>query len=209
MSSTDPSEAPVRGKDRQARAIRRTAILCAVAFFGMVGAAFASVPLYRMFCQVTGFDGATRKGETGASQVLDQTLVVRFDANVRNLPWAFEPEQTSQTVRIGATNLAFYKVTNTSDRPITARATYNVVPEQAGVYFTKLECFCFRDQTLQPGQSMDFPVVYFIDPRYASDFETKSKAEVTLSYTFFPSVEADKTASNGAAGLGGTTKARL
>jgi cytochrome c oxidase assembly protein subunit 11 len=196
--------------------VRRTAILCAVAFFGMVGAAFASVPLYQMFCQVTGFDGATRKGEAAATKVLDRTIAVRFDANVRDLPWTFEPDQVSQTAHIGQTMLAYYRVTNTSDRPLTGRASYNVVPEQAGVYFTKLECFCFKDQTLQPGQSIDFPVVYFIDPRYADDFETKGKSEVTLSYTFFPSVEAAGQAqrSNVAAtktptALGGEAKARL
>jgi len=197
---------------KQTRAIRRTAILCAVVFFGMVGAAFASVPLYRMFCQVTGYDGATRKGTAAASRILDRTIVVRFDGNVRGLPWDFKPDQVSQTVNIGKTNLAFYRVTNTSDKPLTGRATYNVVPEQAGAYFTKLECFCFREQTLQPGQTMDFPVVYFIDPEYAADRETKGGTEVTLSYTFFPAVEAKgaKAAeANVAPPLGGTTKSRL
>lgn len=212
MSSTGPSDP----KARQARAVRRTAILCALVFFGMVGAAFASVPLYRMFCQVTGFDGATRRAEVGATRVLDRTIGVRFDANVRDLPWTFQPQQVSQTVRIGQTMLAYYRVTNTSDRPLTGRATYNVVPEQAGVYFTKLECFCFKDQTLQPGQSLDFPVVYFIDPRFAEDFETRGKSEVTLSYTFFPSTESqgqaqrsNVAAANGSAALGGKPKARL
>lgn len=197
---------------RQSRAIRRTAILCAAVFFGMVGAAFASVPLYRMFCQVTGFDGATRRGETASTRVLDRTLEVRFDGNVRNLPWDFRPDQVSQTVQIGKTNLAFYRVTNTSDKPITGRATYNVVPEQAGAYFIKLECFCFREQTLQPGQTMDFPVVYYIDPEYASDRETKGGTEVTLSYTFFPAVKAkgaQAAEANSAPPLGGTPKARL
>jgi cytochrome c oxidase assembly protein subunit 11 len=137
---------------------------------------------------------------------------VRIDANVRGLPWEFEPEQVSQTVKIGATGLAFYRVTNTSDRPLTGQATYNVVPEQAGPYFQKLECFCFTDQTLQPGQTAEFPVAYFIDPRFASDFNTKGAQEVTLSYTFFPS-EGGKGATaapaNRVSALGGPSKARL
>lgn len=192
--------------------MRRTAILCAVAFFGMVGASFAAVPLYKMFCQATGFDGATRKGEAAPGKILKQTVTVRFDGNVRGLPWDFKPDQGSQTIRIGATNLAFYRVTNTSDKPLTGRATYNVVPERAGAYFIKLECFCFREQTLQPGQTLDFPVVYFIDPEYAADSETRSGTEVTLSYTFFPAVDpagAKAAEANNAPPLGGTTKARL
>lgn len=204
-----PASSPPAGRQK---AIRRTAILCAVAFFGMVGASFAAVPLYKMFCQVTGFDGATRKGDTAPGKILKQTLTVRFDGNVRGLPWDFKPDQGSQTVRIGATNLAFYRVTNTSDKPLTGRATYNVVPERVGAYFIKLECFCFREQTLQPGQTMDFPVVYFIDPEYASDSETKGGTEVTLSYTFFPSVDkagVKAAEANSAPALGGTTKARL
>lgn len=197
---------------RQARAIRRTAVICAVAFFGMVGAAFAAVPLYRMFCQATGFGGTTVRANAVPGQVLDRTLVVRFDANVRSLDWTFRPDQVSQTIRIGDTGLAFYKVTNNSDRPITGRASYNVVPERAGPYFQKLECFCFTDQTLQPGETKDFPVVYFIDPRFASDFETKGTGEVTLSYTFFETPKgerADAAPAKSAAALGGTTKARL
>lgn len=181
MSSKDPSD--------PARRNRRVAIICAFAFFGMVGAAFASVPLYRAFCQLTGFDGATRKAEAASSTVLDKTLTIRFDANVRDLPWTFTTQQTAQTAKIGETKLAFFKVTNNSDKPITGRAVYNVVPEQAGPYFRKLDCFCFTDQTIQPGQTLDMPVLYFIDPEYASDFDTKGKGEVTLSYTFFPSVE--------------------
>jgi cytochrome c oxidase assembly protein subunit 11 len=215
MSQTPPTKGPDQFRGLQAKAIRRTGIICAVVFFGMVGAAFASVPLYRAFCQATGFDGATRKGgdaTQGPGKVLDQTVTVRFDTNVNGLPWAFKTEQVSQTIKVGATGLAFFKVTNTSDKAQTGRALYNVVPQQAGPYFVKLECFCFTDQTLKPGQSVDFPVVYFIDPRFATDSETQKMSEVTLSYTFFPSAKAqasDKAAANGASALGGTTKARL
>lgn len=188
MSQTAPSEPPHVDLDRRRNV--RVAAICAVAFFGMVGAAFASVPIYRAFCQLTGFDGATRRAESASSQVLDKTLTVRFDANVRDLPWTFTAEQTSQEVKIGETKLAFFKVRNNSDKPITARAVFNVVPEQAGPYFQKLQCFCFTDQTIAAGATVDMPVLYFIDPKYADDIDTKGKPEVTLSYTFFPSTEA-------------------
>ena len=169
-----------------ARRNARIGVICAVVFAGMVGAAYASVPLYRAFCQVTGFDGTVRKAEAAPTRVLDRTLTIRFDANVRNLPWEFRPDQVSQEVRIGDTGLAFFRVTNNGKTPITGRATYGVTPEQAGPYFQKLECFCFTEQTVQPGATMEFPVVYFVDPRYATDPETRGGQEITLSYTFFP-----------------------
>nr|WP_205690040.1 cytochrome c oxidase assembly protein [Caulobacter sp. SLTY] len=187
----------------------KVAIFCAVGLAFMVGAAYASVPLYRAFCQLTGFDGSIRKAEVAPSKVLDKTLQIRFDANVRDLPWSFKPSQVTQEVKIGATGLAFYKVTNNGKTPITGRASYNVVPEQAGAYFQKLECFCFNDQTIQPGQTVEFPVVYFVDPEYATDFETKGKGEVTLSYTFFPVDSQQADASKAASPLGDATKAGL
>ena len=176
--------------DPERRRNARVAVVCAVAFFGMIGAAYAAVPIYRAFCQLTGFDGATRRAEAASDTVLAKTLTVRFDANVRDLPWTFTAEQTSQTVKIGETKLAFFKVRNNSDKAITARAIYNVVPEQAGPYFQKLQCFCFSDQTIAAGATVDMPVLYYIDPKYADDVNTKGKPEVTLSYTFFPSTEA-------------------
>lgn len=166
----------------------KVAALCGVAFFGMVGAAYAAVPLYKLFCQVTGFDGTVRKAAVKPDKVLDRKITVRFDANVRNLPWDFQAQQVSQDVRIGDTGLAFFKVTNKSDKPVTGRAMYNVVPEQAGPYFQKLECFCFSSQTIEPGQTVEFPVVYFVDPGYVKDPDVGSKSELTLSYTFFPAV---------------------
>ena len=175
----------------------RLAVICGVVFFGMVGAAFAAVPLYRMFCQVTGFDGTVRKADQAASQILDRTVGVRFDANVRDMPWLFTAEEKTQVARIGETKMAYFKVVNTSDRAITGHATYNVVPESAGAHFRKLECFCFREQTLQPGETMEFPVVYFIDPQFATDPETKGKSEVTLSYTFFEAQDAKPAATKG------------
>lgn len=170
-----------------ARRNARVALFCAAGFALMIGASFAAVPLYRAFCQLTGFDGTVRKAEAASTRVLDKSVTVRFDANVRDLPWTFTAEQTSQPARIGETKLAFFKVTNNSDQPITGRATFNVVPELAGRYFQKLDCFCFTDQTLQPGATVEMPVLYFIDPEYAEDFDTRGKPEVTLSYTFFPS----------------------
>ena len=184
---------------RVRKAKRRTALISAAVVFGMTGAAFAAVPLYRTFCQLTGFDGTVRKAEAAPTQVLDKALVIRFDANVRGVPWDFAPDQTSQTLKIGKTGLAFFHVKNNSDKPVTAHAAYNVVPESAAKYFQKLQCFCFTDQTLQPGQSVDFPVVYFVDPKYVTDPDTKNEPDVTLSYTFFPvggSPPADKTADN-------------
>jgi cytochrome c oxidase assembly protein subunit 11 len=168
----------------------RVAVICATAFFGMIGAAYASVPLYKLFCQVTGFDGTVRRADAAPDTILGKTMTVRFDANTRDLPFTFTSKQTSQSVRIGETKLAFFKVTNNSNRPVTARAIYNVVPEQAGAYFRKLQCFCFEDQTIAAGATVEMPVLYFIDPEYAQDMNTKGKPEVTLSYTFFPSTEA-------------------
>ena len=164
----------------------KVAVICAGVFFFMTGAAFAAVPIYRMFCQVTGFDGATRRAEAASDTVLAKTLTIRFDANVRDLPWTFTAEQTSQEAKIGETKIAFFKVTNNSDKPVTGRALFNVVPEQAGPYFQKLQCFCFEDQTIAAGATVDMPVLYYIDPKYADDIDTKGKPEVTLSYTFFP-----------------------
>jgi len=177
---SDPQEA------RTARANTRVAAICAVVFFAMTGAAFAAVPLYKAFCQLTGFDGATRVATAAPDQVLGQTVTVRFDPNVNGVPFDFRAVQASQTLKIGETKLAFFKVTNTSDHPVTARAAYNVVPEQAGAYFEKLQCFCFSDQTIAAHATVEFPVLYFIDPKYAEDMNTRGKTDVTLSYTFYP-----------------------
>ena len=200
----------------QAKRNAKVGMICALGFVAMIGAAYASVPLYKAFCQITGFDGTVRKAEVAPDKVLDRKLTIRFDANVRDLPWKFTAEQTSQDIRIGETGLAFFKVTNNGDQPITGRAIYNVVPESAGAYFQKLECFCFSDQTIAAGETIEFPVVYFVDPKFAEDAETKGKGEVTLSYTFFRSVEsepaqkhADASTTNRPSALGGTAKAGL
>lgn len=162
------------------------AIACVFAVMGMTGAAFAAVPLYRIFCQVTGFNGTVSRADIAPDQVLDETVLVRFDTNVRGLPMTFRAEQVSQRVRIGETGMAFFDVTNTSDRPIHATAAYNVVPERAGPYFQKLQCFCFDSQTIPPGETMKFPVQYFVAPEIATDRESRGVREITLSYTFYP-----------------------
>jgi len=153
----------------------------------MAGAAYASVPLYRVFCQVTGFDGTVRRAEAAPTRVLERTVKVRFDTNVRDAPLTFRAEQVSQTLRVGETGLAFFEVTNTSDAPVVGQAVYNVVPEQAGAHFRKIQCFCFEEQTLAAGETARFPMAYFIDPEFATDPDTRGTGEITLSYTFFRS----------------------
>lgn len=192
------------------------ALICLAVFVGMVGFSFASVPLYRAFCQATGFAGTVKRVSGAPRVVSNRTVTVRFDTNVRNMSWRFEPEQSSQTIRLGENKLAFFRATNTGDKPMTGRAIYNVTPLSAGAYFSKLECFCFRNQTIAPGQTVEFPVVYFVDPRYGDNDDTSGAPEITLSYTFFPAVTGARVSSNGAdqpAGgarpLGGSPRAGL
>src|SRR5262245_278856 len=157
---------------------------------GMVGLSFASVPLYRMFCQVTGYGGTPQRAETAPGEVLDRTVTIRFDGNVdRSLPWAFAPVQQTMDVKIGETALAFFKATNNSSAPVTGRAIFNVSPELAGRYFTKIECFCFKQQTLAAGQTVKMPVTFFVDPKFVEDEDTKHISDITLSYTFYHSDE--------------------
>jgi cytochrome c oxidase assembly protein subunit 11 len=173
------------------------AIACVLGVMFMTGAAFAAVPLYRMFCQVTGFDGTVMKADKAPDHMLDETVLIRFDTNVRDLPMTFRAEQVSQRVRIGETGMAYFDVTNTSDKPIYATASYNVVPERAGPYFQKLQCFCFDGQTIQPGQTMKFPVQYFVAPEMATDRESRGVEEITLSYTFYPTRDGELAANGG------------
>ena len=164
----------------------RLGLILVFVFAGMVGMAYAAVPLYRAFCEATGFDGTVGRATAAPAKAIARTMTVRFDTNVNGVPFEFKPDVTRQEVQIGRTALAFFKVTNTSDRAVTAQAVYNVVPESAGAYFGKLECFCFTEQTLQPGQTIEFPMTYFIDPELATDAEARGIQEITLSYTFFP-----------------------
>ena len=159
-------------------------MICAIGFVSMIGAAYASVPLYKAFCQLTGFDGVVRKAEAAPDTVLDRKLLIRFDTNVRELPWTFKSEQTSQSVRIGETGLAFYEAHNPTDRVIAGTASFNVFPDTAGGYFTKIECFCFTEQVLQPGETVQMPVSFFVDPAIVDDPDGKFVHEIMLSYTF-------------------------
>ncbi len=177
---------PTASDPRLAARNARLALVSLANFAAMVGVAFAAVPLYRVFCQATGFNGTVRRAATAPTTIAAGQVTVAFDTNVRGLAWQFTPNVPSQQVRPGATNLAYFKVTNTSDQPLTGRAVYNVTPESAGAYFSKLECFCFKNQTLAPHQTAEFPVVYYVDPRFGQNDDTRGIEQITLSYTFYP-----------------------
>ena len=156
---------------------------------GMVGMGFAAVPLYRIFCQVTGFGGTTMRvseAQAATVQAVGKTVVVRFDANQRGLPWEFKPERPTDTVSIGARDMSVFIAKNLSDQPVTGTATFNVTPAQAGKYFNKIQCFCFTEQTLKAGEQIRMPVLYYVDPKIMTDPDTKDIEEITLSYTFYP-----------------------
>jgi cytochrome c oxidase assembly protein subunit 11 len=160
---------------------------------GMVGLSFAAVPLYRIFCQVTSYDGTPRRADKGSDRILDRTIRIRFDGNVDgSLPWTFAPVQQTIDVKIGETALAFFKATNKTNTAVTGRAIFNVSPEQAGLYFTKIQCFCFTKQTLKAGQTVEMPVTFFVDPKIIDDGDTKDITEITLSYTFYRSDEGNR-----------------
>jgi cytochrome c oxidase assembly protein subunit 11 len=168
--------------------LRRTAFIAGAVVAGMTGMAFAAVPIYDAFCKVTGYGGTTQEAAAAPSQILNRRIEVRFDANTApDLPVEFAPKQNAQTLRIGETGLAFYRVRNTSNEAVVARATYNVTPHVAGQYFAKLECFCFTDRVIAPGAEADLPVVFFVDPEIVSDPDTAEIGTLTLSYTFFRS----------------------
>lgn len=159
----------------------------------MVGAGYASVPLYNIFCKVTGYGGTTQTAEVGADQVLERMMTVRFDASTsRGLDWEFRPLQLEQKIHVGENSLARFRAINHSDKPITGMASYNITPQKAGAYFVKLECFCFTEQTLQPGESVDMPVIYYVAPEIAEEARLDDIKTITLSYTFFEK-ESDKT----------------
>lgn len=151
----------------------------------MAGLGWASVPLYDLFCRVTGYGGTTNTASAAGDVILDQTMRVRFDASVeRDFPWSFEPVERTMDVRIGETGLAFYEAHNPTDRPIAGTASYNVTPYDAGSFFTKIDCFCFELQVLQPGETVLMPVTYFVDPAIVDDRDAKVVHTITLSYTF-------------------------
>jgi cytochrome c oxidase assembly protein subunit 11 len=161
--------------------------VCLGVFFGMVGMSYAAVPLYRMFCQVTGYGGTVREVEQASSVILDQTIKVRFDGNISPaLQWDFKPDQREVVMKLGETKQIFFHAKNMSNKELTGQATFNVTPEQAGAYFNKIQCFCFTETTLKPGQELEMPVLFFVDPDIIKDREAKSIGTITLSYTFYP-----------------------
>ena len=165
----------------------KVATICAALPLLMLGLAYASVPLYRMFCQATGYGGTTQRAAKRSDVILDRTVTILFDANVGgHLPWTFEPVQRRMDVKLGETAMAYYRATNTSAKPVTGRAVYNVAPEAAGIHFSKIACFCFTEQTLQPGESVEMPVSFFVDPALATDQDAKTITTIVLSYTFTP-----------------------
>ena len=171
----------------QARRLRRTALACAAFALTMMGVAFAAVPLYDLFCRMTGFGGTPIVGTAPANQVLDQTISVRFDANVApGLDWQFTPEANEIDVRIGETKTVFYRVRNAGATASTGIASFNVQPPLAGAYFVKLQCFCFTEQTLQPSETLESAVVFYVDPQIVNDPNTRDTPTITLSYTYFP-----------------------
>ena len=172
---------------------RRSAMMAALMGLGMLGLGFAAVPLYEVFCRVTGYGGTTQRvgaAEAATVQTTSQVMSIRFDSNVNSaLPWSFKPEQAVDRVTVGARDMAIYIATNDSDQPVVGTATFNVTPLLAGQYFNKVQCFCFSEQLLKPGQTMRMPVLYYVDPAIMDDPETKDIKEITLSYTFYRSID--------------------
>ena len=165
---------------------RLLALSLAAVMGGMLGLAFAAVPLYRLFCQATGYGGMPRIDASASPGMVDRKITIRFNADVNStMPWKFAPVQRAVTLRLGEEAVAFYEARNPSNSPVTGVATYNVTPEKAARYFNKTACFCFDEQTLAPGQEMSFPLSFWVDPAIAEDPATRDIAEITLSYTFF------------------------
>ena len=175
------------------RSNKTVALVCVGLVVGMIGMSYAAVPLYDLFCRVTGYGGTTQVSAELAPDVIERDIVVQFDASLsRGMPWEFKPVQFSQQLKVGEMGLAFYQASNPTDRTVVGTATYNVTPQKAGVYFAKIECFCFTEQVLTPGQVVDMPVSYFVDPAIDEDPNMDDVKTITLSYTFF---EADSQSS--------------
>lgn len=174
---------------------RKVAVFALAIAAAMLALGYASVPLYRLFCQITGFGGTTQRvSEQQAAKVAvaTRTMSIRFDANVeRGMPWHFRPEQVTDTVAIGARDMAIYLARNDSDKVVTGNATFNVQPEYVGKYFNKIQCFCFTEQRLEPGQQVRMPVLYYVDPAILDDPDAKNVEQITLSYTFHTALGED------------------
>lgn len=155
-----------------------------------------SVPLYRAFCQATGFNGTSQRATVAPSEVTNKLIRVHFDANAHGIPWTFKPDRPYQDIRVGKTAMMYFTVKNIGDHAITGRAIHNILPDTMGAYFMKMQCFCFTNQTLQAGESKQFPVVYFLDPKLMKDADTKDVPDITLSYTFFEVRDDDSNVKN-------------
>jgi len=166
---------------------KRKTVLQTVSLVVFMGAlAWASVPLYDWFCRVTGFGGVTNTAQTGSDVILDKTIKIRFDASLdRDMPWEFKPVERQVEMRIGETGMVFYEAYNPTNRPVAGTASYNVTPYEAGNFFTKIDCFCFEQQVLQPGERVEMPVTFFVDPEIVDDRDAKYTKVITLSYTFY------------------------
>lgn len=177
--------------NQEAKSKRLAGILFLVAV-GMVGLSFASVPLYDLFCRVTGYGGTTQRAEVESDEVLDKQITIDFDANTsRDMPWNFKAVERKVKINIGQTGIAFYEASNPTDKTITGTASFNVTPQKVGQYFTKIDCFCFTEQTLKPGEKVDMPVTFYVDPEITRDINTQEVETITLSYTFFITDEED------------------
>jgi len=169
------------------------AFLCGAFVALMVGVSFAAVPLYSWFCRTTGFGGTTQVAKAPPTRELTRKITVRLDSNVaEGLPWTFEPERPTVDVRLGQVVTVYYKVTNQAARVTVGQAGYNVSPPTVGIYFEKINCFCFTTQTMKPGESRDMPVVFYVDPKLAKDSEQNDVSTITLSYTFYPVRQTDE-----------------
>lgn len=170
---------------KDSKSTRKTALWLAAVVLTMASLSFAAVPFYQWFCQVTGFGGTTSVAEAGSDVILDDQITVRFDASLEaGMPWEFKPVERTMTLQIGETGLAFFEAHNPTDRVVAGTASFNVFPYSAGGYFTKIDCFCFEMQVLQPGETVLMPVSFYVDPAIKDDPEGKFVAEITLSYTF-------------------------
>ena len=170
----------------RARRHRRLAFGLVLTVAAMIGLTYASVPFYRVFCQLTGFGGYTQRADRAPAAAVDRVVTVRFNADVNNgLPWLFQPAQREVRLRVGETGMAYFRAQNLAGRRVAGQATFNVTPDKAGVYFNKIACFCFNEQTLEPGQIVEMPVTFFVDPALASDPKMADVTTITLSYTFF------------------------
>jgi cytochrome c oxidase assembly protein subunit 11 len=182
--SSDLDQSELRAKNTRLGMIA-LGVACA-----MVGVGFAAVPLYNLFCRVTGYGGTTQVADESTAagvKAINKTISVRFDANIRSdLGWDFRPEKTTETVRIGERSMAIFLATNTSGKRVTGQASYNVTPDSAGAYFNKIQCFCFTEQTLEPGQSVRMPVIFYVDPSIVDNPDARIVNQITLSYTFYP-----------------------